>query len=372
MSDESQNTGLMPVMTVDEAMTRASILADFKTRVLKRDVDYGTVPRVEGDILFKAGAEKIATFLGLAARYEVTERVLDWTGEAHGGSPLFYVEHRCTLYRGHMAVGDGVGSCNTGEKKYKSKYSPPLPDLINTVTKMSAKRSFIDAVIKVSNVSGVFTQDMEDTDAPSGDMVTSADQPRQPAPASATDEQLSRVLELVGNMGVRQEHLRDLMGRMFPEPTQLQMDAEISTLEVADRLPAPYLSYYGRILAEKRGVKGAEINTYMRGAFGTNDVSKLSREQQTELISWLLGEAKEEAPVQGPVSYYEEWEAFLSALETSVPFAREDIQAWVLETYGRDSDVVVIDLPAVVLSELKAMDLESIREQIDGFMAGKP
>jgi hypothetical protein len=416
MTEGLQSTGLMPVMSVDDAVNRASVLADFKSRVLKRDIDYGLIPGIEGDLLFKPGAEKIASFFGLAARYDVTDRHVDWTGETHGDEPLFSVEHRCILYRGAMVVGEGIGSCNSREKgfryrtservcplcnkptiiKGKAEYgggwicfkkkggcgekwpdgtasiegqtvgqviNPDFGDVVNTITKISAKRAFIDAVIKTTCASDIFS---EDTDIPTGDMVTGAEQPKQ-TEAPATDEQLRRVLELVVSFGVHQEHLRDLMGRMFPEPTQPQMETEISVLESADKLPFTYLSYYGRILAEKRGIKGAEINSYMRGAFGTNDVSKLTREQQGELISWLLGE--KEQPVQGPISYYDEWEDFLSALETSVPFMREDIGAWAIETYGRDSDVLVIDLPHDVLSELKGMDIEAIREKIEAFMA---
>ena len=60
-----------------------------------------------------------------------------------------------------MLITEGLGSCNTREKKYL-KMDPFTMD--NTVLKMAKKRALVDASLLVASLSDVFTQDIEDID----------------------------------------------------------------------------------------------------------------------------------------------------------------------------------------------------------------
>lgn len=60
-----------------------------------------------------------------------------------------------------MIEAEGIGSCNSKERKYikQDSYS-----IINTILKMAKKRAFVDAVLSATRSSGIFTQDIEDLD----------------------------------------------------------------------------------------------------------------------------------------------------------------------------------------------------------------
>ncbi|HYY97256.1 MAG TPA: hypothetical protein VE642_01625, partial [Pyrinomonadaceae bacterium] len=158
---------------------------------------------------------KLTTFFGLSTRFQLLERIEDWTGEQHGGEPFFYYLYRCRLLRGDVAIAEGDASCNSRETKYRwreaqrlcpacgvtaiikgkedfgggwlcwkkkggcgAKYAdgdqsiesqptgrvfnPDIADQVNTIQKMSQKRSLVGAVLLAVNASEFFTQDVED------------------------------------------------------------------------------------------------------------------------------------------------------------------------------------------------------------------
>ncbi len=207
---------LVPAMTVRDAAERYNTLVDFIQTVMVKDQDYGTIPGVAKPCLYKAGAEKMLTLFGLAPAFSFIERVEDWTGRDHGGEPFFYFLYKCQLMRGGEIVGEGDGSCNSWEKKYryrrgervcpkcgksgtvivgKEEYgggficfakkggcgakfrstdtditsqvvadvpNPDIAEQVNTLLKMAQKRSLVAAVLIACNASALFTQDMED------------------------------------------------------------------------------------------------------------------------------------------------------------------------------------------------------------------
>lgn len=212
---------LSPAATMSQALERYALMSKFIEKVMRTDVDYGAIPGTTKPTLLKPGAEKLCSLFGLAPRFLVTDKALDWTGEDHAGEPFFYFEYKCQLYTGDRLVGEGEGSCNSFEKKYRyrtaelkcpqcgketikrSKYPPrnnpnaepgwycfgkiggcganfdanapaiveqdrgtvknPDPsDQVNTIQKMAQKRSLIAAVLVATNASEYFTQDMED------------------------------------------------------------------------------------------------------------------------------------------------------------------------------------------------------------------
>ena len=205
----------MPAMSIESAVERYNAVTEFVSRVLRRDVDYGVIPGTEKRTLLKPGAEKLTTFFGLSTRFELLERIEDWTGEAHGGEPFFYYLYRCRLLRGDVLIAEGDASCNSREAKYRwreaqracpacgqaaivkgreeygggwvcfkkkggcgAKYpdgdqsiesqqtgrvfNPDIADQVNTIQKMAQKRALVGAVLLAVNASEFFTQDVED------------------------------------------------------------------------------------------------------------------------------------------------------------------------------------------------------------------
>jgi hypothetical protein len=114
-----------PVFTLDEALNRKKLMNQFIGKVLEEGSDYGAIPGAgTKKVLLKAGAEKLSSIFGLAPRFVPVQTLEDWTGAEHGGEPLFYYEYRCELSRGGRFAGEGIGSCNSWESKYRYRWVP--------------------------------------------------------------------------------------------------------------------------------------------------------------------------------------------------------------------------------------------------------
>jgi hypothetical protein len=210
-----ERSRFMPAMSIESAVERYNAVTEFVSRVLRNEVDYGVIPGTDKRTLLKPGAEKLTTFFGLSTRFRLLERIEDWTGEQHGGEPFFYYLYRCRLFRGDVLIAEGDASCNSRETKYRwreaqrlcpacgqsaiikgreefgggwlcfrkkggcgAKFpdgdqtiesqqtgrvsNPDIADQVNTIQKMSQKRSLVGAVLLAVNASEFFTQDIED------------------------------------------------------------------------------------------------------------------------------------------------------------------------------------------------------------------
>lgn len=209
----------MPTLTVKQFIEREGQLRELK-ELLVKDTDYGTIPGTPKPTLYQAGAQKICTFFGYAPSYTV-EEIEDWDGARHGGEPLFYYKYTCTLTKDGKPVGQGTGSCNSWESKYRYRVSkrvcpdcgvpaliegkqwkptdpkqwvcygkkggcgakfdfndtriagqeigrvanPEFADIINTVQKIAQKRAYVGACLSATGASQYFTQDIEDMPA---------------------------------------------------------------------------------------------------------------------------------------------------------------------------------------------------------------
>ena len=210
-------TAFMPAMSIETALSRWESIQQFIGRIMVLDEDFGTIPGSKKPSLLKPGAEKLTAFFGLAPTFEVTERTEDWAGDRLG-EPFFHYEVKCKLSRDGLVRGEGLGSCNSREVKYryrdgerkcpacgsaaiiKSKYddcgwlcfakkggcgakyavgdpriegqqlgrvpNPDVADLVNTLLKMAKKRAHIDAVLNTTGASQFFTQDLEERTEP--------------------------------------------------------------------------------------------------------------------------------------------------------------------------------------------------------------
>lgn len=162
---------------------------------LKRDIDFGVIPKTDRPTLLKSGAEKIALAYGLCQQYEIVEHI-----EQFGKEPFFYYLVKCNLVvpnnNGGILFSCGYGSANTAENNagFGNPYS-----LANTAVKKAQKRALVHAALAISGLSSMFYADMEDSkflDNAKGLAETmSEDSP-------ITAKQLRRVWALAGNAGL--------------------------------------------------------------------------------------------------------------------------------------------------------------------------
>ena len=158
--------------------------------IMQKDTDYGTIPGTPKPTLYKSGAELLCLSFNLRPETEIIAKVEDLE------APYFDYTVKVSLWsRKHgFKVGDGVGSANTMESRYAFRWMwsnelPPdfkkeeavkrtvkggsvqyrreaAPDEIytlkNTVLKIAEKRAFVNAVLRVTGASRIFSQDLED------------------------------------------------------------------------------------------------------------------------------------------------------------------------------------------------------------------
>jgi len=116
------STFIVPVADIGAAIARYNAFKEFVSKVLVKDKDFGEIPGTNKPTLLKPGAEKLSAFFGVRPIFVIQESVNDWTGKDHGGEAFFFREYKCQGYRNGELVGEGVGSCNSWEKKYRYRW----------------------------------------------------------------------------------------------------------------------------------------------------------------------------------------------------------------------------------------------------------
>jgi hypothetical protein len=157
MSNEVNSLSIIEQTDMTAFKTTMGKISQFQKLVrenLQDGKDYGTIPGTSKPTLFKPGAEKILMLMGLQSIYEIIDSTRDWK------EGFFQYQVRCTLKKGDVVITQGLGSCNSREKKYTNQSGFNID---NTILKMAKKRSQVDASLTVASLSEIFTQDIEDT-----------------------------------------------------------------------------------------------------------------------------------------------------------------------------------------------------------------
>ena len=131
---------------------------------LKAGRDYDRLPNTSKPTLFKSGAEILCGVYGYRTTTSVINRVIDFE------KSFVMYELQVTVYGADdKVVAEGIGSCNSRERKYlRGDFATQL----NTILKMAKKRAYVDGILTACHASKVFTQDVEDIAAGVADDVT--------------------------------------------------------------------------------------------------------------------------------------------------------------------------------------------------------
>jgi hypothetical protein len=145
-------------ISTDEAISRVQQLREYIQQGMKDGVDYGLIPGTNTNkpSLFKPGAEKLCLIYGLSARVAELKSIEDF----EVGIFSYVVKVSLVQKRTGTVVAEGVGQCNSRERRYKNQ---DPASVANTILKMARKRALVDATISATCASDEFTQDIEDS-----------------------------------------------------------------------------------------------------------------------------------------------------------------------------------------------------------------
>ncbi len=175
---------------LDRRKENRTLLMDWLRTALVEGVDFGRVHLVGKDrcdlvragrvrdcnnpyhwskpSLFKPGAEKISGMLGMTVHYP---SLVGYEAALLGGQEIKQVMLRCELHDAHgRVVAEGVGA-RTIAQDYGD---------LNKSLKMAEKSAHIDATLRLAGLSEVFTQDLEDQTANTGNDATQTDRSSTP------------------------------------------------------------------------------------------------------------------------------------------------------------------------------------------------
>lgn len=252
-----------PVMTLSMAVQRRELVIQATQKLMKPDVDWGLIPGTKKPCIYQPGADKLCNLFGLVSELKEMEKECDWTGERHAGEPFFYFVYKCILMRNGFPMGEGIGSANSWESKYryrkaertcpqcgqpaiikgKAEYgggwvcfknkggcgakfrdgdrsieeqimgnvaNTMIFDVVNTLQKMAVKRAKVAAVLNATSAHEFFTQDIEEmrpaVEEPAA--VVPAEVPRNNTAALKTREEITNRItqlktECVARMGTQ-------------------------------------------------------------------------------------------------------------------------------------------------------------------------
>lgn len=125
-----------------------------KEVILKRDIDFGKVPKAKTPSLWKSGAEKILLEFGLYYDTVLNDSHKDFE------KGVFYYEFIARAYdKNGRIVRTGVGCCTTQESSFgmANGYNSA-----NSAMKKAKKRAVVDLALTLGSLSDMFTQDLDD------------------------------------------------------------------------------------------------------------------------------------------------------------------------------------------------------------------
>ena len=169
---EEQQPEFIRFQTIRDGKDFVMGLDHFYKDLLQEGTDYGRLPGTTKPCMFKAGGEILAKYFGLTTASRLVQRIVE------RDPPYIEFSFATDVYYMGTKVADGSGSCNSMEPKYAFRYDHGVQreatkneifGLQNTIMKMAIKRSYIDAILRATGASRIFTQDLDDMDITPGE-----------------------------------------------------------------------------------------------------------------------------------------------------------------------------------------------------------
>lgn len=178
-----------------------------KEVTLKRNIDFGKVPKAKSPSLWKAGAEKILMAFGLLYDVEITDSYKDYK------NGFFYYECKATAYFDGKIVRVGVGCANTSES---ANGTASGFNQANSALKKAKKRAIVDLALTLGSLSDCFTQDFEDENFVNDDSARKI----QGDNDSITTKQVQRIFAIAASKDISREKAKTLLTSWGVESTK--------------------------------------------------------------------------------------------------------------------------------------------------------
>lgn len=189
--NQNQSLSIIDSVSIEQIQKTMNKILDFQKVVqasMLQNHDFGVIPGTSKPTLLKPGAEKLLVLLGLRSEFDIVDSTRDFK------EGFFQYQVRCKLFAGDALITEGLGSCNTKEKKYINQ-DPFTID--NTILKMAKKRALVDAALLVGSLSDIFTQDLEDMDI-AGEQVSNQKKYYTDQDGTISKAQAKRIFAIAG------------------------------------------------------------------------------------------------------------------------------------------------------------------------------
>lgn len=195
---------------------------------LKRDVDFGVIPKTKKPSLYKSGAEKIVMAYGLLQHYRMESKIETTDPK----NPFFMYTVECQLVKivngQEYVFTSGFGSSNTMEARNGMNTAW---NAANSTLKMAEKRALTAAAISISGMSDLFTMDIENTDfMEKGQELLNTDKPDSPVSTA----QIRRLYAVAADNGLTAHETKTKLAAMGYVSTKNILQKDYN--EVIDKL----------------------------------------------------------------------------------------------------------------------------------------
>ncbi len=291
-------------LTSQQMMAQRAAIVDCMKQVMRKEIDYGTVPGTQKPSLYKPGSEKILALFHLAAqpnvedlstpdsiRYRVTITVIHTPTGTVAGFGVGEASSAESKYQWRAAVCDEEWDATPVDRrreKWKKGYgtSPAfctrqiradMEDVANTVLKMAKKRAQIDAVLTTTAASDVFAQDVEDLVAAGLDVAPEETIASEPLPS-----ELQKKAEAPAQQQAQQQQAPRPVVAPSPAPKPTPDSSGIRTVSPAQgsRFWAIAMKTYG---------DHTKIMDYLRNVIGVQKKDDIPLNVYEDAIAWAEG-----------------------------------------------------------------------------------
>lgn len=234
-------------ITLEQMADNLKKLDAIRTKIMRKGVDYDTIPGTPKPTLLKPGAERLLQFFGLGHRVQCVHKIEDWD------NGFFYYVYRATIIKQYpthtIVVAECEGSANSKEKRYRNQ---DVFSIVNTLQKMAIKRALVGATLQATGTSGFFTQDVEDLDIGPETAPQSPEQRsngrrgggtmRDPD-GPATEQQMKAVHAIANRVGLTDDELKGLLESQFgvSSTKELTKQQASSLIDLLQKTPADQL-----------------------------------------------------------------------------------------------------------------------------------